>query len=127
MVRHGALFARAILYQENGAPEKAIPMLRQVLEMDPSRQRTAGYQLAMALEQVGDSEEANKVMTEVRRRQDVELITKAIESQKLPAELVANSDRLQQTFGWKPKYTRIEDIVRTAWEFHQSLRNQPVH
>ena len=44
-----------------------------------------------------------------------------------PPSLVANSDRLQQTFGWKPKYMRIEDIVRTAWEFHQSLRNQPVH
>jgi UDP-glucose 4-epimerase len=36
-----------------------------------------------------------------------------------PAELVANSDRLQEVLGWKPKYTDIRDIVRTAWEFHR--------
>ncbi|HYP09200.1 MAG TPA: UDP-glucose 4-epimerase GalE, partial [Bryobacteraceae bacterium] len=36
-----------------------------------------------------------------------------------PPALVANSDRLQQTLGWKPKYTDIRDIVRSAWEFHQ--------
>ena len=36
-----------------------------------------------------------------------------------PAELVANSDNLQRTLGWKPVYTDVRDIVRTAWEFHQ--------
>lgn len=43
-----------------------------------------------------------------------------------PPSLVADSDRLQRTFGWKPQYAGIGDIVRTAWEFHQSLRNAPV-
>jgi UDP-glucose 4-epimerase len=37
-----------------------------------------------------------------------------------PAELVANSDRLQKSLGWSPRYTDIRDIVRTAWEFHQA-------
>jgi UDP-glucose 4-epimerase len=36
-----------------------------------------------------------------------------------PPSLVANSDRLQQTLGWKPQYTDLRDIVRTAWEFYQ--------
>lgn len=36
-----------------------------------------------------------------------------------PPALVANSDKLQKTLGWTPKYTDIRDIVRTAWEFHQ--------
>jgi UDP-glucose 4-epimerase len=36
-----------------------------------------------------------------------------------PPDLVANSDKLQKTLGWKPTYTDIRDIVRTAWEFHQ--------
>jgi UDP-glucose-4-epimerase GalE len=36
-----------------------------------------------------------------------------------PPELVANSDKLQSTLGWRPKYTDIRDIVRTAWDFHQ--------
>jgi UDP-glucose 4-epimerase len=44
-----------------------------------------------------------------------------------PPSLVANSDRLQRTYGWKPKYADVTEIVRTAWEFHRSLRNQPVH
>jgi UDP-glucose 4-epimerase len=36
-----------------------------------------------------------------------------------PAELVANSDKLQKTLGWSPKYTDLREIVRTAWEFEQ--------
>lgn len=36
-----------------------------------------------------------------------------------PALLVANSDRLQQTFGWKPRYTDLTEIVKTAWQFEQ--------
>ena len=34
-----------------------------------------------------------------------------------PPALVANSDRLQKTLNWKPKYTDLRDIVRTQWEF----------
>ena len=33
------------------------------------------------------------------------------------AVLVANSDKLQRTLGWKPNYTDLHEIVRTAWEF----------
>jgi UDP-glucose 4-epimerase len=33
--------------------------------------------------------------------------------------LVANSDKLKRTLGWKPKFTEIEDIVATAWQFEQ--------
>jgi UDP-glucose 4-epimerase len=37
-----------------------------------------------------------------------------------PPKLVANSDRLQQAFGWRPRYSDVRDIVRTAWDFHRS-------
>lgn len=37
-----------------------------------------------------------------------------------PAELVADSRLAQQVLDWKPQYTNIEDIVRTAWNWHQS-------
>jgi UDP-glucose 4-epimerase len=37
-----------------------------------------------------------------------------------PAELVADSSLAQRTLDWKPEYTDIEDIVRTAWKWHQS-------
>lgn len=36
-----------------------------------------------------------------------------------PPELVANSDKLQHSLGWKPRYTNISDVVRTAWEFEK--------
>ncbi|MGA2182399.1 MAG: UDP-glucose 4-epimerase GalE [Bryobacteraceae bacterium] len=33
--------------------------------------------------------------------------------------LVANSDKLKTALGWRPRYTDVRDIVRSAWEFHQ--------
>ncbi|MBI4873277.1 MAG: UDP-glucose 4-epimerase GalE [Acidobacteria bacterium] len=35
------------------------------------------------------------------------------------AVLVADSGRLQTTLGWKPRYTELREIVRTAWEFER--------
>jgi UDP-glucose 4-epimerase len=34
-----------------------------------------------------------------------------------PPVLVANSDKLKRTLGWKPKLAEINDIVATAWRF----------
>ncbi|MBI5806590.1 UDP-glucose 4-epimerase GalE [candidate division TA06 bacterium] len=35
-----------------------------------------------------------------------------------PPRLVASSVKARKTLGWKPKYTGLEEIVRTAWEWH---------
>lgn len=40
-----------------------------------------------------------------------------------PPSLYADSSKLQSTLGWKPKYTDIEEIVRTAWKWHESHPN----
>lgn len=40
-----------------------------------------------------------------------------------PAVLVANSDKLKQTLGWRPKYPNLRDMVETAWRFE---KNRPV-
>lgn len=37
-----------------------------------------------------------------------------------PAELVADSSLAQKVLNWKPKYTDIESIVSTAWNWHRS-------
>lgn len=37
-----------------------------------------------------------------------------------PAELVASSERLRGTLGWSPLYPEIEQVVETAWKWHQS-------
>jgi UDP-glucose 4-epimerase len=36
-----------------------------------------------------------------------------------PAVLVASSEKAIRTLGWKPKYTQLDAIIRTAWIWHQ--------
>jgi UDP-glucose 4-epimerase len=36
-----------------------------------------------------------------------------------PAVLVASSEKAIRELGWKPKYTTLDDIIRTAWVWHQ--------
>jgi UDP-glucose 4-epimerase len=36
-----------------------------------------------------------------------------------PAVLVAGSEKAIRELGWKPRYTQLDDIVRTAWIWHQ--------
>lgn len=40
-----------------------------------------------------------------------------------PAVLIASSDKAVETFGWKPQYNTLEQIVETAWAFHKSHPN----
>jgi len=37
-----------------------------------------------------------------------------------PARLVASSQRLRDLLDWRPEYTEIEQVVETAWRWHQS-------
>ena len=39
-----------------------------------------------------------------------------------PARLFANNTLAKEVLGWSPKYTKIEDIIRTAWEWEQHRR-----
>ena len=36
-----------------------------------------------------------------------------------PAVLVASSEKAIRELGWKPKYSQLDEIVRTAWIWHQ--------
>jgi UDP-glucose 4-epimerase len=36
-----------------------------------------------------------------------------------PAVLVASSDKAIRELGWKPRYTELDDIIRTAWIWQQ--------
>lgn len=36
-----------------------------------------------------------------------------------PAVLVADSTKIRQELGWKPRYENLQDIVETAWVWHQ--------
>jgi UDP-glucose-4-epimerase GalE len=37
-----------------------------------------------------------------------------------PPELVADASLARRTLGWTPRYTDIEEIVRTAWRWHEA-------
>jgi UDP-glucose 4-epimerase len=40
-----------------------------------------------------------------------------------PDSLVADSDKVRKILGWKPQYTTIEDIIRTAWNWTREHPN----
>ena len=39
-----------------------------------------------------------------------------------PPTLVASSVKAKRLLGWAPRYTNLEDIIETAWQWH---RKQP--
>lgn len=40
-----------------------------------------------------------------------------------PAKLIASSEKAQTVLGWQPKYTSVEEIIKTAWNWHQHNPN----
>lgn len=40
-----------------------------------------------------------------------------------PAILIASSEKIRRDLGWEPKYTTLEQIVASAWEWHKSHPN----
>ena len=47
----------------------------------------------------------------------------AVESPRRPGDaprLVASSAKIREELGWQPKYPRLEDIIASAWAWHQS-------
>ncbi|AQP54212.1 UDP-glucose 4-epimerase GalE [Vagococcus penaei] len=40
-----------------------------------------------------------------------------------PAQLVASSEKAQTVLGWKPQYTNVETIIKTAWKWHETHPN----
>ena len=40
-----------------------------------------------------------------------------------PAALVASADRIRQDLGWAPRYPEIDQIVESAWRWHQRYPN----
>ncbi|MCX6013581.1 MAG: UDP-glucose 4-epimerase GalE [Chloroflexi bacterium] len=40
-----------------------------------------------------------------------------------PAVLIASSELAKHELGWKPKYDSLEEIVRSAWEWHKNHPN----
>ena len=37
-----------------------------------------------------------------------------------PAQLIASSEKARTVLGWKPKFTDVEQVIGTAWKWHES-------
>jgi UDP-glucose-4-epimerase len=40
-----------------------------------------------------------------------------------PAVLVASSKKARKILGWEPKFTNVEEVIRSAWNFHTTHKN----
>jgi UDP-glucose 4-epimerase len=38
-----------------------------------------------------------------------------------PAVLIASNEKAVKELGWKPEYAELDDIIGTAWRWHQTL------
>lgn len=63
-----------------------------------------------------------KEVIEIARRVTEREITAVMEPRRAgdPAVLVASSDRARTELGWKPKRDKLEDIIRSAWNWHEA-------
>jgi UDP-glucose 4-epimerase len=41
-----------------------------------------------------------------------------------PARLVASSEEAKKHLGWTPRYPELDDIITSAWEWHQQLHRK---
>jgi predicted Zn-dependent protease len=127
---YNALFLRGVLHDENGRPEKAVPLLWRVYYEDPTRKRTCGYQLSMALRKIGQEEEAKKILAEVRRMQDVAVVSEVIRGQpdnfdlqvRMAESLIKDGhttdglDLLQSVLGREPNYAPAHLALAAYYE-----------
>lgn len=40
-----------------------------------------------------------------------------------PARLIASSNKAETELKWVKKYTDVEDIIASAWKFHQNFKD----
>lgn len=114
----GALMSRAQLHVSQDEPDKAIPLLRKIVKGDPNRQRAGRYYLALALNRVGQKEEAERVMEELRRMQEALMLKEDSDGQpdNLPLQLRAARAHFENN-----------DLQRTVNVLMHILNRDPDH
>lgn len=40
-----------------------------------------------------------------------------------PAVLIASSEKARKILGWVPKFTNVEEVIKSAWNFHSTHKN----
>jgi tetratricopeptide (TPR) repeat protein len=116
----GALIARGQLHLRQDEPAQAIPVLRQALDLNPgpNPRRTCLYHLAQALHAVGQNEEADRMMDEVRRMNDAAVLLADSEGQ--PNNVALQLRTAQAQF-------EVKDWARTVQILQRVLRVDPTN
>lgn len=116
----GPKLSRGILLDSMGRTDEAIPLLRDVFERDPSRRRTSGYQLGLALSKVGKSEDAEKVMREVQRLQDAEVFRDALLNRPDDLDLRLRLAKTLLRDGHTDEGIKLIESILTSMPAHQA-------
>ena len=40
-----------------------------------------------------------------------------------PAVLIASSEKARRVLGWKPEHNSLDEIIKTAWNWHKDHKN----
>jgi UDP-glucose 4-epimerase len=73
----------------------------------------------------GNGFSVNEVIETARRVTGREIKTETTPRREGDApRLIASSEKAKKILGWKPRYTDLADIVRTAWEWHSSDKSK---
>jgi predicted Zn-dependent protease len=94
----GVLLLRATLYCDAGQPDKAIPLLRQVLAQDPWHP-TARYELSRALGRTGQTAEAEREAAKLNRQNEAVRLLHDSRIQPDNLELRARAAEMLQRIG----------------------------
>lgn len=70
----------------------------------------------------GKGYSVQEVVTEAKNATGVDFAVEYTERRAGdPPELVADSTKIKQTLGWKPKYDNLGFIIKTAWEWERNI------
>jgi tetratricopeptide (TPR) repeat protein len=133
------LLLRAVLYAEADEPDKAIPLLRQVIARDRAHQQEARYHLSLALARTGHTEEAQQVMAEVQRDNLEQLVARtghadspAVQIRR--AELLLNAGQarealslLQTILEEDPRHAGAHFLLASFYEKQGELQKAAEH
>jgi predicted Zn-dependent protease len=134
------LLLRVVLHVEAAEPDKAIPLLRQVLALDRSHQQEARYQLSLALARTGQNQEAERVMAEVQKANlDVLLASPhnpeafGVKLQKAEAFFAAGQEEeaqrlvaalLEQDPGFAPAHALLASYYEKKGQFERAAEHR---
>ena len=85
-----------------------------LLALDKTETRSGVYNLG-----IGQGFSNREVIDAARRITGVDFaVTEEARRPGDPPELVASQERARAELGWAPRYTELDEIIRTAWAWH---------